>query len=87
MTIHLRPDLEALLKAQVDLGTYSSIEAALEAAVRTLVEFNSDDVGPDEDLSWAKPLLEEAERDIQAGRVKSHDEVWAAIEQRFGTRR
>ena len=54
MTIHLKPDLEAILKAQVEIGNYASIEEALEAAVRSLIRANID---PNEDLSWAKPFL------------------------------
>ncbi len=84
MTIHLRPDLEALLKMQVDLGNYPSIEAALEAAVRAFAEADTDLVPEDADLSWAKPYLEEADRDIAEGRVRPHGEVWADIEKRFG---
>lgn len=84
MTIHLRPDLEALLKTQVDLGNYPSIEAALEAAVRTLADGDLDPIPDDADLSWAKPYLEEADRDIAEGRVRPHSEVWADIEKRFG---
>ena len=84
MTIHLKPDLEALLKTQVDLGKYPTVEAALEAAIRALAEAEAARPSEDDDLSWAKPYLEEAERDIEAGRVRTHDEVWASITKRFG---
>ena len=81
MTIHLKPDLEAILKAQVEIGNYASIEEALEAAVRSLIRANID---PNDDLSWAKPYLDEADAEIAAGRTLSHDEVWADLEQRLG---
>ena len=84
MTIHLKPDLEALLKTQVDLGKYPSIEAALEAAIRALVDAEAAMPSEDDDLSWAKPYLEEAERDIEAGRVLTLDEMRVSIEKRFG---
>lgn len=84
MTIHLKPEFEALLKTQVDLGNYPTVEAALEAAIRALAEAEAAMPSEDDDLSWAKPYLEEAERDIEAGRVLTLDEVRASIEKRFG---
>lgn len=78
MNIELKPDLEAILAEQVRSGHFASIEEALEAAVRGLA---ADAQG---DLSWAKPYLDEADKDIAEGRTVSHDEVWARMEKRFG---
>ncbi len=83
MTIHLKPDLEAILRAQVAAGNFASIEEALEAAILGLA---ADAQEPDGDLSWAKPYLAEAEADIAAGRTVGHEDVWARINQRFGKR-
>lgn len=77
MTIHLKPDLQAVLEAEVAAGRFMSVDEALEAAVLGLT-------GPiDDDLSWAKPLLAEADRDISSGRTSSHDDVWSRIEKRL----
>ena len=79
MTIHVRPDLAAILEQQVAAGNFKSVEDALEAAILTLAE----EPAEDEDLSWAKPLIEEAEREIEAGNTVFHDEVWSKLKQRF----
>lgn len=84
MTIHLRRDLEAMLRAQVDLGKYPSIEAALEAAVLAFADAQAETLSENDDLSWAKPLLEEADRDFEAGRIVTTDELRATIAKRFG---
>ncbi len=84
MTIHVKPDLEAILKAHVDCGNYPSVEAALEAAVRALGDPEADASAEEDDLSWAKPLLAEAEHDFAEGRTLSHDEMWTSIMNRYG---
>lgn len=73
MTIHVKPHLEAVLKAQVAAGSFPNVEAALEAAILAL----QDASGPDQDgdLSWMKPHLDEAEEDFASGRTVSHEEV------------
>lgn len=70
MTIHLRPDLEAILQAQVAAGRFESVDAALEAAIQGMAMAQGD-------LSWATPFLAEADADIAAGRVRTHAQVWA----------
>ncbi len=78
MTIHLKPDLQVILEAEVASGRFLSIEEALEAAVRGLAGEAQDD------LSWARPYLAEAEADVAAGRTRTHEKVWARIEERIG---
>ncbi len=80
MTIHLRPDLEAMLKTQVELGKFPAVEAALEAAIKAL----ADDSRIEGDLNWARPCLDEAERAIAAGDTLSEEETYAGLEKRFG---
>ena len=85
MTIHLRPDLEAILQTKVAEGHFESVEATLEVAVRGLTQPTAaDEIDPDEDLSWAKPYLAEADKAIAEGRTHSEEEAFAELEQRYG---
>ena len=77
MTIHVKPHLEAVLKAQVDAGHYPDVESALEAAVMAL----GADVD-DADIEWMKPLLDEAEANVAAQGSLPEDEVWARLGKR-----
>lgn len=79
MKIELQPQIESLLKAQVEAGLFGSIEEAVAAAVTATFE----QAGSDLDLSWAKPFLASADRDIAEGRTFTHAEVWDRIDQRF----
>jgi len=76
MKVDLKPEVAAVLEAQVAAGLFPSIEAARSAAV-----LGED---PQADLSWAKPYLDEADRDIDAGRTLSEEETFAELERRFG---
>lgn len=80
MTIHLRPDLAAILEKQVAAGHFDTVEEALEAAILGL----EIDTASDEDLSWVKPLIEEAEREITAGKSSPAEHVWSRLEERLG---
>ena len=82
MTIHVKPHLEAVLKAQVDAGNFENMEEALETAILAL----EDAAGGDEDLAWMKPHLDEAEADFAAGRTLSQDEVKAYFAKRRAER-
>ena len=87
MTIHVKPHLEAVLRAQVDAGNFPSVEEALEAAILALEDAAAgDDDLDDDDLDWMKPLLDEAEADIAAGRTLSHKEVWDELKKSWGTK-
>ena len=81
MTIHVKPHLEAELKAQVDAGNFPDVEAALEAAILSLHADIDDD-----DIAWMKPLLDEAEAGIAKHGTLSHEEVWARLEARRGSK-
>ena len=81
MTIHVKPHLEAVLKAQVDSGHFPDVEAALEAAIMAL----GADID-DSDIEWMKPLVDEAEADVAAHGSLSEDEVWDGLEKRLASR-
>ncbi len=80
MKIDLQPQIEALLKAQVESGLFGTVEEAIAAAVTAAFS------GPerDLDLSWAKPYLDAADRDIAEGKTVSHFEAWDRLGKRFG---
>lgn len=81
MTVHVKPHLEAMLKAQVDAGHFDSVEEALEAAILGLEELTEEG-----HLQWLKSQLDAADSDFAAGRSASHDEVVAGIARRRATR-
>lgn len=81
MTIHVKPHLEAVLKAQVDAGHFPDVEAALEAAIMAL----GADID-DADVEWTRPLLEEAEADVAAHGSLSEEDVWDRLEKRRASR-
>ena len=87
MTIHVKPHLEAVLKAQVDAGNFPNVEAALEAAILALDDPSAEDGDlTDADAEWVKPLLDEAEADIAVNGTLSEDEVWARLKERRANR-
>ena len=70
-TIRLTAEQESWLKARVDDGEFSSVEAAALQCLDDRIAEEADD------LLWAKPLLDEAYADIARGDVLSlaeHDE-------------
>lgn len=81
MNIHVKPHLEAVLKAQVDAGNFPDLEAALEAAILGL-----EDLSEAGHLDWVKSQLDEADADFAAGRSFSHEEVVASIARRRANR-
>lgn len=78
MNIEIKRHTAAILKAQVDAGHFASIDDAIDAAVLGLIDMNEGD------LSWAKPLLDEADRDIEAGRTLSEEEAFSGLERKYG---
>ena len=79
MKIELQPHIEALLKGQVDAGHFHTLEEAVASAVTQTFG----DWEPLGDLSWAKPYLDAANRDIDQGRTATHEDVWARLGQRL----
>ena len=82
MTIHVKPHLEAVLKAEVDAGNFSNVEEALEAAIMSL----HTDID-DGDIAWMKQFADEAEADVAAHGTLSHKEVWADLRRRRAKKR
>ena len=61
MTIALTPDQIRWLESEVAAGTYASVEDAIRLAVAGLM------TAVDDDLAWAKPLVDEARAAIARG--------------------
>ena len=66
MTITLHPEQEARLNALVAMGDFASIE---DAARQLIDDHLAGLAGDDDDLAWAKPLVDEARAEIARGDV------------------
>jgi antitoxin ParD1/3/4 len=71
MTITLKPEQETWLKAHVAAGEFSSIE---EAARQLIDERIAEREFDDDDLEWAKPLVEEARAAMASGETITLEE-------------
>lgn len=68
MKIDLTPEQETWLTAHVASGDFES----MADAIRSLIDERIAE--EDDDLAWAKPLVEEAERAIERGEVMTLEE-------------
>lgn len=78
MNIALKPDQLTWLEAEVSAGTFASIEDAVRLAVAGLMDTTEDD-----DLTWTKPLVDEARAAIARGEGIPAADVKAEIETRL----
>jgi len=73
MTITLTPEQQKRLEAAVAAGQFASVEEAVRFAVDHLVLSDAER----DDLSWAKPYLDEARAQIARGETVPPEEVFA----------
>lgn len=73
MQVHLTKDDEDWLRAQVAAGRFSSLDEALAEAINSLR-------AEDEELAWAKPLVDEGLAELDRGQAIPAEEVFARIE-------
>ena len=73
MTVQLSPEQQRWLEAQVEAGHFASIEQAVAIAVADLMAMT------DDELAWAKPLIEVGLADAEHGRIVSGDEALADL--------
>jgi antitoxin ParD1/3/4 len=73
MTIQLSPEQQQWLEAQVAAGHFSSLEQAVAVAIADLMATVEDD------LDWAKPLVDEAAAELDRGEGVPADEAFARI--------
>ena len=76
MPITLTPEQETWLRAHVATGDFASIE---EAARQLIDERIAERAAEDDDLAWAKPLVDEARDAVARGEFVSLDEHKAHI--------
>jgi len=73
MNIRLSPEQQNWLKAEVEAGHFASVDDALSAAIVGLMSAKEDD------LAWAKPLVDEALDSIAKGDASTLDAFRAEI--------
>lgn len=73
MSIQLSPEQQRWLEAQVAAGHFSSLEEAVTVAIADLMAIAEDD------LDWAKPLVDEAIASVERGEGIPADEAWERI--------
>ena len=74
MQIQLTKEHEDWLREQVAAGRFPSLEEAVAEAIDGL---------KNEDLAWARPLVEEGLAELDRGESLPADEVFARIEARL----
>ena len=75
MNIQLTKEHEDWLRGQVAAGRFASLEEAIAEAV--------DSLKSDDDLSWAKPLVDEGLSELDRGEAIAAEEVFARVEARL----
>jgi antitoxin ParD1/3/4 len=73
MTIQLSPEQQRWLEAQVEAGHFPSLEQAVAVAIADLM------AAVEDDLEWAKPLVDEAIAAVDRGEGIPSDEAWVRI--------
>lgn len=79
----LSPEHRAWFKAQIDKGRFPSVQDGLNTIIGWFKHEIDDRLPKDDDLSWIKPLLDEAEADVAHGRVRPMHEVHADVRGRL----
>jgi Arc/MetJ-type ribon-helix-helix transcriptional regulator len=75
MNIQLPPDQQKWLEEQVKAGYFASLDEAIAAAVDDLRLSKIDD-----ELSWAKPYVDEARKSVERGDVLSKEELFERMD-------
>lgn len=73
MTIQLSPEQQHWLEAQVAAGHFVSLEQAVAVAIADLMTIE------DDDLAWAKPLVDAASAELSRGEGVPGDDAIARI--------
>ena len=75
MAITLTPEQEAWIKAHVATGDFASVEEAARQLIDDrIAELAQDEGEEQDDMAWAKPLVDEARADIARGDVLTLEE-------------
>ncbi len=84
MTITLTPEQMAWINAHVARGDFPSIEEAVRQLIDERIAERSIE---DDDLAWARPLVDKAVADAERGEVVSVDEHKARNAERLAAMR
>jgi antitoxin ParD1/3/4 len=76
MHIALTKDHEEWLRTQVRAGRYASLKEAVADAIESLR-------GEDQELAWAKPLVDKGLAELDRGEAIPAEKVFADIESRL----
>jgi antitoxin ParD1/3/4 len=77
MSITLPREQQEWLETQVKAGVYASIDDAVASIVAEHMQIDLDD------LSWAKPLVDEARASVDRGEGMTLDDYRARMTERF----
>jgi|EndMetStandDraft_7_1072992.scaffolds.fasta_scaffold280274_2 antitoxin ParD1/3/4 len=75
MKIDLPADQQKWLEAEVAAGRFASVGEAVEMAIAGLM------IDEDDDLSWAKPYVDEARAAVARGEVITAEEFFTFLDQ------
>ena len=82
MKVQLSDKTHAWIQAEIAAGHYTDESEALDALVDL---HQAAQPSPEADLTWAKPFLDEAQADIDAGRLVDGEQVHAKLRRQFST--
>jgi antitoxin ParD1/3/4 len=74
MQIELTKEHELWLREQVASGRFASADDAIRFAIEAVAASGADE--DDDEMLWAKPLIEQGIADVEAGRTVSHEDVF-----------
>jgi antitoxin ParD1/3/4 len=75
MSITLTPKQEKWIKAHVAAGEFASVEEAARQLIDDrIAQLSESEVDEQDDMAWAKPLVDEARADIARGNVLTIEE-------------
>lgn len=81
MNLNLPDDQKTWLEAQVQAGTFPTIEAAAHAAIATaMADYALIDK---DDLEWTKPYIDKGRAEAESGNVLTHAEHRARMAARL----
>jgi antitoxin ParD1/3/4 len=74
MKIDLPTDQRKWLEAEVAAGRFTSVSEAVEMAIAGLM------IDEEDDLRWAKPLIEEARAEVARGEVLTAEDFFTFLD-------
>ena len=82
MTVTLSPDQRAWIEARVARGEFADRDEAVRDLLATGIAEH--EAIEDDDLAWAKPLVDEALAAVERGDTMTLDEFEARLDLKFG---